>query len=177
MSLLQTVKKEDATGKIKEIYEDIHGTLGMVPNVLQMCSLNSDILEAQWRNTKSIMGMKEDDRKLHIIIRLLVSDENSCKYCIGIYSSMLINMFRLSTDDISKIKENPSTAPLDEKRKALLLFTLQTTKNPKDITREDIKQLEELGITQKEIFDAVHNAAYIAVMNTLSNTFKVEIDF
>lgn len=177
MSLLKTVSLENADGVVKDIYKDIDSSIGMVPNILQLFSVNTKMLKALWSNTKEIMDMEEDDKKLHIILRLYTSNENSCKYCIGIYSSMLINMFGLSSDEVLSIKEDPSTAPLSDKNKKLLLFTLSALKNPQDVNSDSLKELEDIGITQKEIFDAVHNASYIAVVNTLSSVFKVEIDF
>lgn len=177
MSLLKTVKVDEAEGKVKEIYEEVTNGLGKVPNIIQLCSINPDVLEAQWANTKSILSMDKENKKLHIIIRLFVSDENNCEYCTGTYSAMLINMFGMSEDDLVAMKKDPTKAPLSKQNIELLLFTLKAVDNPHDIKKEDIEKLEEFGFSQKEIFDAVYNASNISILNTLSNTFKVVVDF
>ena len=176
MSVVEMIEIEKADGKVKEVFDDIKNTMGYIPNILHLTSINSNVLEAVWLNTKEILTMDEESQKFHILLRLLISNENSCEYCVGIYEGMLITKFDISKEELQTIKKDPSLAPLSKKFIRLLFFALKTFDNPKQSTLMDLEDLEQLGCTPKEIFDAVHNAKYMSVINTLASTFKVEVD-
>lgn len=177
MSLLNTVKVEEAQGEIKAIYSEIEGAVGMVPNILQILSMNPSILEAQWNKVKYISSMNEEDRKLIGIVRYLMSVKNGCEYCSALISMMINKNFGITQQQLDAIKKNSNNAPLTSAHKELLKFTLNAIDNPDNISAEDIKNLENLGIKQTQIFDTVQEAAHMYSMNMLSRIFKIERDF
>jgi len=162
--------------EIDKIYNDIQNTLGFIPNILQLCSMNYNVLKAVWGNTKEILTMSFEEQKFHLILRLLVSNENSCEYCVGVYEGMLINKYKIDVEEIQKLKQEPQKAPLQESYIELLLFALKSFNNPKLIELSDLEDLEKLKFKPKQIFDAIHNAKYMTVINTLATTYKVEVD-
>lgn len=177
MSLLKTVKVDEAEGKVKKIYGEIIQSFGSVPNALQLWSVNPQALEDQWNSIKVIMAMDIDSQKLHTIIRFLISEDNGCEYCIGFNKGMLLNMYGFSLDEIENIQKDPSSAPLEDKNKALLVFALKSINDAHSINKDDISKLEKLGCSQKNIFDTVQSASHMRVVTTLFDTFKVEVDF
>ena len=82
MSLYQTVAEDEATGKVKEVYEDIKATKGIdfVPNFWKSLSINPDHLEAVWQKLKAIMKPGKLDLRTKEIIALSVSIVNNCRY-------------------------------------------------------------------------------------------------
>ena len=82
MPLYRTVSEEEATGKIKEVYEDIKATKGIdfVPNFWKALSVNPDHLEAVWRKLKVVMKPGKLDLRTKEIIALAVSIVNNCEY-------------------------------------------------------------------------------------------------
>jgi len=82
MSLFTTVEENEATGKVKEVYEDIKATKGIdfVPNFWKSLSINADHLEAVWLKLKAIMKPGKLDLKTKEIIALSVSIVNNCEY-------------------------------------------------------------------------------------------------
>ncbi|WP_428087231.1 carboxymuconolactone decarboxylase family protein [Candidatus Thioglobus sp.] len=177
MSLLKTVKVDEAEGKVKEIYDEITQSFGSVPNALQLWSINPQALEDQWNSIKIIMAMDIDSQKLHTILRFLIAENNDCEYCTGFNKGMLLNVYGFSVEEIENIKKDPATASLEEKNKALLVFTLKAINDTHSVGKDDISKLEELGCSQKNIFDTVQSASHMKVVTILFDTFKVEIDF
>ena len=55
MATLRFVGEEEATGRTKEIYEELKGSLGIVPNIYRALANNEQILETFWENRKRIM--------------------------------------------------------------------------------------------------------------------------
>jgi alkylhydroperoxidase/carboxymuconolactone decarboxylase family protein YurZ len=82
MSLYSTVDEKEATGKVKEIYDDIKATkdIDFVPNFWKALSINPDHLEAVWQKLKVIMKPGKLDMKTKETIALAVSIVNNCEY-------------------------------------------------------------------------------------------------
>ncbi len=176
MSLLHIPPVEEATGEVKEIFDEIVNVRGSVPNGLKLWSVSPRALKAQWAGIKSILSRPKEEQKLYTIIRYLASDENGCTYCIGLNGSMLINYYGMTQDELIAIQKAPSNAPLDKKNKALLIFAMKAIKDADSVSANDIELLKKLGISEKEMFDIVLAASHMFVVNTLFKTFKVEQD-
>jgi alkylhydroperoxidase/carboxymuconolactone decarboxylase family protein YurZ len=82
MSLFKTVSEQKATGKVKEVYDDIKTTKGIdfVPNFWKALSINPDHLEATWKKLKAVMKPGKLDLRTKEIIALAVSITNNCEY-------------------------------------------------------------------------------------------------
>ena len=82
MSLFATVEEKDATGKVKEIYDEIKATkkIDFVPNFWKALSINPDHLEAVWKKLQATMKPGKLDLLTKEIIALSVSIVNNCHY-------------------------------------------------------------------------------------------------
>ena len=82
MALLHLVSEQEATGKVKEIYEDIKATkeIDFVPKFWQALSHNPDHLEATWQKLNAVMKPGKLDRLTKEMIALAVSIVNNCEY-------------------------------------------------------------------------------------------------
>jgi alkylhydroperoxidase/carboxymuconolactone decarboxylase family protein YurZ len=82
MALYRTVSPEEATGKVKEVYDDIMATkeIDFIPNFWQALSNNPDHLEATWQKLKTVMKPGKLDPLTKEIIALAVSISNNCTY-------------------------------------------------------------------------------------------------
>ncbi len=91
MSLFTGVSEEQATGKVKEIYDDIMKTKGIdfVPNFWKALSINPDHLESVWQKLKIVMKPGKLDYQTKEMIALAVSATNNCEYCIHSHSAAL----------------------------------------------------------------------------------------
>lgn len=90
IQMIQLLSEEQATGKAKEVYEDIKQTFGMVPNLFKvMGAADPDWLAMNWQREKAIMI--EDgplDRKTRELIAMSVSIINNCEYCSLAHEAM-----------------------------------------------------------------------------------------
>jgi len=77
------VEEADATGKVKDIYEEIKSGLGIdfVPNLYKVMAPRPEYLEANWNKVKAVMvGEGRLDRLTKEIIAVAVSAVNACGY-------------------------------------------------------------------------------------------------
>lgn len=174
MSLLQTVSPSEATGGTAEIYAAVKEKLGFVPNSLQLMSVNPMVLKGQVECINYMMNHDTLPQSLLAVIRMLVSADSNCQYCIDFNAAMLINHFEWTTDQVEAARKNPADANLKENEKALLLFVLKAIQMPHAVTAEDISMLRSKGWSELDIFDATLQGARMKSVDILIDAFKVE---
>ena len=177
IALIKTVSPQDATGEVAKVYQEINATWKSIPNPIKLYSTNPQMLKNKFESFKLSGTHKSVDGKLQAMIRMLVSKQHDCEYCVGYNEGFLINALKVPASDVLAMKKDPSLAPLPEKEKALLLFVLKATGDSKSTTKEDIENLRKLGWNDGEIFFATSYAADMVAFDILINAFKVHIDY
>lgn len=176
MSLIQTVHPDDAQGQVADIYEQIEGAMGHVPQVMQMYSGSPWLLANQWDGIKYYRGHKSLSPALLAMVRMLVSQENECEYCVGFNAGMLINHLGFTPEQIAATKRDPRQAPLPDKDRAMLELVLKATSTPKAVTSADLDRLRKLGWSDADMLDAVAHGTRNMMVDVILNTFKVDND-
>lgn len=94
MAMIALISEQEATDKVKEIYEQIQKAFGLpfVPNLFKAMAHNPDLLEANWTRVGTIMGRGTLDRKTKEMIAVAVSATNNCEYCINAHTAALRRM-------------------------------------------------------------------------------------
>ena len=100
------ISEEQATGKVKEIFDDIKSNFGMIPNFFKaQGGSDPDWLELNWMRWKKIMGRQRSlDRKTKELIATAVSISNNCQYCSLAHEAMAL-MIGASKEEIVEMKE------------------------------------------------------------------------
>ena len=80
MATIKLVQEQEATGIVKEIYEDIKATMGwsFVPETFQVVAHNPEHLQSYWNHYKQAMSPGKLDLKTKKLIAFLVSAMNNC---------------------------------------------------------------------------------------------------
>jgi uncharacterized peroxidase-related enzyme len=177
MSIVATVAPEKSAGLVAEIYGQMQQAFGFIPNAFRLFSISPRVMENQWQNNRYYFQHPTLGFPLLASIRMLVSQENECDYCIGMNAALLIQHAGFTPEQIAAMKHDPAAAPLSAKDKAMLLFVLKATKAPKTVATADLEALRAQGWSDGEIFDAVNHGARNIAADILFNTFKIENDF
>jgi hypothetical protein len=81
MYFIKTIDQKDATGLLKDIYENLSDNIGMIPNIIKAQSLRPDLLEPLLGFIGALMmaehGLSKTTKEL---IAAYVSKINSCEY-------------------------------------------------------------------------------------------------
>ena len=83
MASVKMIDEEKATGKVREVYEEIKSQLEIdfVPNLYKVMASKPDYLISNWNRVKQIMVKKGKlDRLTKEIIAIAVSAVNGCDY-------------------------------------------------------------------------------------------------
>ena len=89
MAIFKPIEESEASGKVKEIYEDIKNKrqIKEVPNFWKNLANNPETLERTWHNLQQIMKEGSLDSVTKYLIYVAVSITNSCEYCIRSHTS------------------------------------------------------------------------------------------
>ncbi len=159
--------------KVKEIFASVEQHLGFVPDGLRLLSISPPLLETMMGNIGYFnMGGTKLSPILTAMIRYQISSNAGCTFCIDLNEGFLTNL-GLNIDEVRASQNKPETAPLNEKDKALLLFALKAIQNPNDIDQTEMAKLQKQGWDDREIFDAVAQAASNKAFNYILKTFNV----
>jgi alkylhydroperoxidase/carboxymuconolactone decarboxylase family protein YurZ len=82
MTSIKMIEVEEATGKVKEIYQEIMESLGIdfVPNMYKTMAHKPDFLETHWHKTQAVMAEGKLDKLTKEIIAVAVSAVSGCDY-------------------------------------------------------------------------------------------------
>ena len=104
--MTKLLSDEQASGKVKEIFDEITFHFGMVPNFFRaQAGADPAWLELNWNRWKVIMGQERSlDRKTKELIAVAVSIVNNCEYCTLAHEASAL-MAGSSDEEIIEMKE------------------------------------------------------------------------
>ena len=86
--MFKPIEESEATGKVKEVYDDIKSSrhITEVPNFWRMLANDPNELERSWNLLKQVMKKGALDHVTKELIYVAVSITNGCEYCIRSHS-------------------------------------------------------------------------------------------
>ncbi|MBD8488858.1 peroxidase-related enzyme [Echinicola sp. CAU 1574] len=107
-------------------------------------------------------GLTSGEREM---IASYVSKLNDCEFCHQSHSAAANAILLDGGKTINCLVENPETAPISNKMKALLRIAAKVQKSGKEVNSEDIALAKSAGATDEDIHDAVLVAAAFCMYN------------
>jgi len=160
--------------RVNGILGNIEKHLGFVPDGLRLFSISPPLLETFVGNIGYFnMGGTQLPPTLTAMIRYQVSWDVGCNYCIELNEGFLSNL-GVNLDDVRASRGNPEAAPLSEKEKALLMLAIKSVEAPDEVNQSDMDKVKKQGWGEREIFDAVVQAANNRAFNYVLKTFNIE---
>ena len=88
MTIFKKISENEATGKVKEIFDEIKEVrqITEIPNFWKTMANSPETLERTWRSLQQVMGKGELDPAVKELIYVAVSITNNCEYCIKSHS-------------------------------------------------------------------------------------------
>jgi uncharacterized peroxidase-related enzyme len=99
------------------------------------------------------------------LIATYVSRLNTCKYCCNIHGAIAKHQLGNNGAIVEAVLQNPDTAPISSKMKALLKIAAKVQSGGKNVLPEDIELARSEGATDIELHDAVLIAAAFCMYN------------
>ncbi len=99
------------------------------------------------------------------LIATHVSYLNDCFFCQNAHGGLAQHYLECDLEQMDRMKMDPSSAPISEKMKALLIIAGSVQKGGKYVTTEQVENAKRHGATDLEIHDTVLIAAAFCMFN------------
>ena len=88
MPIFKPIEEKEATGKVKEIYDEIKKVrqITEIPNFWKSLANNPETLERTWASFQKVMKKGALDPVVKELIYVAVSVTNGCEYCVKSHS-------------------------------------------------------------------------------------------
>jgi uncharacterized peroxidase-related enzyme len=150
---------------LRGLFAKARERLGFVPNVFRVYAFRPERLSAWFAHFRQLHEPSEHlsaaDREM---IAVVVSSANGCLYCLVAHGAALREELG---DPVlgERVSYDWRRAELDPRASAICAYAEKLTLRPREVTREDLQSLLDVGLTLEEAWDV----AEISAMYNLTN--------
>ncbi len=176
MSWIETIKYEDAKGKLKTLYDKVKGPDDNVDNIMMMHSLRPHTMEGHMTMYKYVVHHSGNTIPKWFLetLGVWVSSLNQCDYCVDHHYAGLSRL--LATEKPADTSKAPAirqgidqrdidATPLDQQQKLAMRYAQLLTENPAAINQELVSQLRSAGYSDGEILEINQVTSYFNYAN------------
>ena len=171
MPWIDTVSYEDASDRLKKLYDRVKGPGNNVDNIMMMHSLRPHTMEGHMALYKYVLHHSANQLPKWFLetLGVWVSALNNCAYCVEHHFSGLERL--LDNDEKATAirnaidNRNISAMPLDDRQKLAMHYAEQLTRNPSEISQDVISELRNAGYSDGEILEINQVCAYFSYAN------------
>jgi len=179
MARLSVIEREQVLKddfEVQEIFTEIEGAFGKIPNLFKTYAHFPPLLKANWNKVRAIMMQGNLRRKTKEAIALLVSKDNSCAYCVAAHTAALKSI-GITEKEINIIENEIEKSMFTEKERELITFARKANKDPNGITDKEFGKLKKAGASDSEIVEVLGVMEIFTAFNKFLDSLNVEIDF
>lgn len=174
MAWIKVIDEQEASGELAEIYADLIKSRGKLANIMKIQSLNPAAMKAHMDLYLALMFrascLKRAEREM---IAVTVSVANQCKYCINHHAEAL-NFYWKDQTKLQRFIADFEAMELPSHQQAMLRYARKLTLHPEAMEEEDIRQLKENGLNDRDILDINLIVSYFNFVNRIANGLGVE---
>jgi uncharacterized peroxidase-related enzyme len=176
MSRIKVIQHEEATGRLKEIYDDLLKKRGKLADVHKIQSLRPESIVAHMDLYMEIMFSKSElSRAEREMMAVVVSVSNGCEYC-QMHHAQALNSYWKSDEKINRLRDDFENADLTSRELVLCSFANLLTINPEVYQNEKyLAPVKRIGITDSGILDATLVVAYFNFVNRIVLALGLEV--
>ena len=175
MSRITVPAVDTATGATAEVYAKVRKAAGgKLPNMYAAMGHLSPSLTAAYLDADAALNSAGLARKDLETIKLLVSAQTRCDYCVAAHN-MLGKLAGLSADDVRAIRHLGATG--DDKRDALIRFVLAILRDNGTLPAEAVADIRDAGYTDAQLLAIAYAISMITFTNTFNRINDTDVDF
>lgn len=172
MTWIKTIPFEEATGKLKKLYDRVKGPDNNIDNVLKIHSLRPHTLNGHMVLYKSVLHNSGNTfPKWYLeVLGTYVSKLNKCDYCFEHHSEGIKNNLKDDTrfqPIIKAIEDDSLEHVLSPKLAAGCAYAKLLTFNHPTITSKTIEALKKAGFDDGEILEVNQVVCYFNYVNRM----------
>jgi uncharacterized peroxidase-related enzyme len=169
MSWIARIAADEATGRLRTLYDRIRGPGGEVDNIMSVHSLRPHTMEGHLALYKNVLHHTSNRLPTWLLelVGVHVSLLNQCAYCVDHHFAGLCRLLR---DDVRgarlrAVLEARAYDELEPREAAILRYAERLTLAPAEVLEADIEALRATGLDDGEILEVNQVVAYFAYAN------------
>ena len=174
MGRISMIDPATAESQVQEIFAEINTAFGRIPNLFKTYAHHPPLLDANWNKVKRVMVEGVLARKVKESIAVLISKDNSCRYCIAAHEGALQSI-GIDPEEIRLIETDLDRADFTSKEKALIKLACKANSAPLQVADDDIAAARTAGATDAEIVEALGVMELFTSFNKFLDTLQVDL--
>ncbi len=170
MTWIATVAYDDATGRLKQLYDRIKGPDNNVDNIMLAHSLRPHTMDGHMAIYKYVLHHSANTVPKWFLeaLGVLVSSLNGCAYCVDHHFA---GLKRLLADEAraNAMREAIDTGRFEDafdlREQAAFCYAGKLTRDARSMQKEDIDKLRNAGFDDGQILEINQVVAYFAYAN------------
>jgi uncharacterized peroxidase-related enzyme len=172
MPFIHTTPTDEATDKVRDMYERQRASDGFVPNYAKVFSLRPELM-TRWAGLLSGIRRHVEPRRFELVT-LAAAHALRSSYCSLAHGKALTAFF--SEEEVQAIAVNGDLAPLSPAETVMMNLARKVARDASAVTAGDVAELQKHGFTDEEIFDVVATAAARSFFTKLLDGLGAEAD-
>ncbi|WP_282153697.1 carboxymuconolactone decarboxylase family protein [Ruegeria atlantica] len=171
MSWIRTIPFDEATGKLRKLYDRVTGPGNNVDNIMMVHSLRPHSMEGHMAMYKNVLHHSSNTipKWFLEVLGVWVSALNKCSYCVEHHYSGLQRLLgdpeRSQAIRAAIEAGTPDEAPLDAAQIEAMRYARKLTEAPAELKQQDVEALRTAGWDDGEILEINQVCAYFSYAN------------
>jgi len=158
MFIIDTIKKEDATGELKVLYKMIEKNLGFIPPHFELlASIDIQAMRQFLDYNVYMITHEKIDKNLMPFLRLYIAQRECRNYCTT-FNRELLKRQGVPSEVIEHFSEDMDLIPVKEDQKLLLKKTIKALYQSELFSKSDLEELYAEGFSNKDFYDILDYA-------------------
>ncbi len=168
MSRIKVIQHEEATGRLKEIYDDLVEKRGKLADVQKIQSLRPGSIVAHMELYLEIMFSKSElSRAEREMMAVVVSAANQCEYC-QLHHAEALNNYWKNNEKVNLLRNDFEKADISSRERILCSYANLLTVAPEVFKDEKyLNSLKKAGLSDSAILDATLVVSYFNFVNRM----------
>ena len=172
MSRLKSVDPGQASGKAKELLDEVQRKLGMTPNIMRGLANAPQALEG-YLSFSGALAQGVLPARMREQLALVVAETNGCDYCLAAHGA-LGKMVGLSEQDVSDARQGNA---VDRRTEAALKFARKLVDQRGQVSDSDVARLRQMGFGDDALAEIIAHVALNTFTNYFNHVASTEVDF
>ena len=160
-----------ATGKIKDLFDEVQTKLGAVPNVFRVLGNAPAALEGYLKFEGALAGGSFNG-KIREQVALVVAESNLCGYCLSAHT-FIGGRAGLTEEEIA---DAGRAVAATVKTEAILKLARDIVVQRGEVSDPDLEHARASGLTDSEIVETVANVALNILTNYVNHVARTVVD-
>jgi uncharacterized peroxidase-related enzyme len=172
MNRITQLDPAQATGKAKQLFDEVQTKLGLVPNLFRVLGNAPAALEG-YLNFSGALAGGSFNAKVREQLALAVAESNLCDYCLSAHT-FIGGRAGLTGKDIADARHTIAAAARTD---AILKLARNLVVQRGEINDADLESARACGLSDGEIVETVANVALNIFTNYVNHVARTVVDF